>query len=203
LSEKISAAQSVIGVMAEVGSVGKTGHNDHQNYNFRGVDAVLNAVGPALRKVGGFISPGVILDKQYERGVTSKGVGTVEVRLTVQYKWYGTDGGEPIVSEVASEATDTSDKATAKAMSVAYRTYLLQILTLPTGDRDPDADSIDRGVAEPEPVDPFLENDWLDTINAASTLGQLQAAWDGAGRAGVTRSAAIVAAKDARKKALA
>lgn len=54
----------------------------------------------------------------------------------------------------------------------------------------------------PEPVDPFLETDWLDTINAASTLSQLQAAWDGAGKAGVTRSAVIVAAKDAKKKAL-
>jgi hypothetical protein len=45
-----------------------------------------------------------------------------------------------------------SDKATAKAMSVAYRTFLLQVLALPTDDPDPDADYIDRGAPGAKPA---------------------------------------------------
>ena len=39
---------------------------------------------------------------------------------------------------------DAGDKATAKAMSVAFRTALLQSLCLPTDDIDPDAQSYER-----------------------------------------------------------
>ena len=144
----ISAAQSIAGVMAKVGHVGKDSTNTQQNFKFRGIDAVMNAVGPALREVGGFITPDVQSVK-YEHGLTKNGGATLEVHLRVKYSWYGTDGGEPITSTVASEATDMSDKGTAKAMSVAYRTFLLQILTLPTDEADPDSEYIDRGTATP------------------------------------------------------
>ncbi len=146
-TKTITAAQSIAGVMEIVGHVSKDGFNQQQNFNFRGIDAVMNAVGPALRQVGGFIKPDV--EKTiYEHGVTGNGKATMEVRLRVRYSWYGTDGGDPITSVVVSEATDMSDKATAKAMSVAYRTYLLQILALPTTEKDPDEDYIDRGTGE-------------------------------------------------------
>lgn len=44
--------------------------------------------------------------------------------------------------------------------------------------------------------------EWLTLINAADTLEDLQRVWAGAVTAGVTKDAAIVAAKDARKLAL-
>jgi hypothetical protein len=58
----------------------------------------------------------------------------VEVKFSV----YGSDG-EPISGIVAAEAFDSGDKATAKAMSVAMRTFLLQLLCLPTDEPDPDS----------------------------------------------------------------
>ena len=39
---------------------------------------------------------------------------------------------------------DSGDKATAKAMSVAFRTALLQVFFLPTDEKDPDEDSFVR-----------------------------------------------------------
>lgn len=141
--QKISAADSIMGVMRAVSAVGKTGRNQAQNFNFRGIDGVLNAVGPALREVGGFIKPDAV-EITYEHGASSKGTPTIEVHLTARYSWYGTDGGEPVSSVVVAEAMDTSDKATAKAWSVAYRTFLLQILCLPTDEPDPDAEYIER-----------------------------------------------------------
>lgn len=184
--QKITAAQSIAGVMAIVGHVGKDSTNQQQNFKFRGIDAVMNAVGPALRTVGGFIKPDV-LKVGYEHGVTAKGSATLEVKLRVKYSWYGTDGGEPITSVVAAEATDMSDKGTAKAMSVAYRTFLLQVLTLPTDDPDPDSEYIDRGTtaakkpaaAARKPATPKgptkASKDWWDLGARANTKEELEA----------------------------
>ena len=46
---------------------------------------------------------------------------------------------------VAAEAFDSGDKATAKAMSVALRTFLLQLLALPTDEPDPDSFTYELG----------------------------------------------------------
>jgi hypothetical protein len=150
----VSAAESIAGVMALVSGVAKSGRNEAQRFNFRGIDAVVNAVGPALREVGGLVVPR-LMEKSYERGQTKSGASTIEVFLTVQFAWFGTDGGDPICGTVASEAMDMSDKSTAKAMSVAFRTFLLQTLMLPTDEKDPDAEFIERGNAS-APVVPVV-----------------------------------------------
>lgn len=177
--EPISAAQSIVGVMRAVSHVAKREENKDQKYSFRGIDAVVNAVGPALRTVGGFIVP-TVKEIRYERGLTRNGGALLESYLTVQYAWHGTDGGAPIVSEVVAEAKDTSDKGTAKAMSVAYRTYLLQVLMLPTDDRDPDADSIEAAVPQPQqqPAQPIpSREEWLARVDAAESLDAAVKVW--------------------------
>jgi hypothetical protein len=49
---------------------------------------------------------------------------------------------------------DWGDKGTPKAMSVAFRTFLLQALTIPTDEAEPDAQVYerDRGQTEPDPA---------------------------------------------------
>jgi flagellum-specific peptidoglycan hydrolase FlgJ len=64
-------------------------------------------------------------------------------RVMVQYTFHATDGTS-VTATVSAESMDSGDKATAKAMSVAYRTALLQTLCLPTDDQDPDADTFVR-----------------------------------------------------------
>ena len=53
------------------------------------------------------------------------------VTVVVAYTFTAPDGSS-IVTSAAGEAMDSGDKATPKAMSVAYRTALLQALCLPT-----------------------------------------------------------------------
>jgi hypothetical protein len=48
----------------------------------------------------------------------------------------------------------------------------------------------------------MLASEWVDALNDADTLPALQSAWEAAGRAGVTADRRVIAAKDARKKAL-
>jgi hypothetical protein len=142
-----TAQQAVIAVMNEVSSVAKTGKNTAQGFNFRGIDAVMNAVGPAFRKHGAFVVPTVIGNTADT--VPSKNGGSLNVvRLNVEFAIYGQEG-DPIVGSVASEAFDSGDKATAKAMSVALRTFLLQVLCLPTDEPDPDSQSYELAAIAP------------------------------------------------------
>lgn len=141
MSEKLNALESMSAVMEKVRGLAKRERNSQQGFNFRGIDAVVNAVGPALREVGAVITPRILtVDQHYG---TSKSGGTLTgTRVTVEYTWHGPDGST-IVGAAPGEAFDSGDKGTAKAMSVAYRTYLLQALTLPTDEPDPDAQVYD------------------------------------------------------------
>jgi len=123
-------------VMADVGAVGKNDRNQHQGFKFRGIDAVVNAVSPSFRKHG--IIPVPTVEKaEYAAVATTNNKPASSCRLEVTYTFYAPDGSN-IAATVASEAWDHGDKATPKAMSVAFRTALLQVLALPTDDPDPD-----------------------------------------------------------------
>lgn len=136
--------QALNKVMGDVQAVKKDSKNQAQRFNFRGIDAVMNAVGPALRKYGVVILPEDV-EVHRSNGTTANGKPTSEVVLKVAYRVYG-PGGDSIHGRVAAEAMDFGDKAIAKAMSVAYRTFLLQALTIPTDEPDPDSESYERGV---------------------------------------------------------
>ena len=131
-----TANEIIAAVMDEVQALGKTDRNKAQGFNFRGIDAVMNTVGPALRKHGGFIVPNT--EKIEYSGITAKSGGQLNVaRVVVKYEVHGQTGA-PVIGSVAAEAFDSGDKSTAKAMSVAYRTFILQLLCLPTHEPDPD-----------------------------------------------------------------
>ena len=137
------APQTAIGtiqaVMKDAQALGKGDRNAQQGFNFRGVDSVMNLIGPLLRKHGAFIVPELV-SHRYETSQQEGKRGPQYVTrsvVTVAYHWHGPDGST-ITGTVAGEAFDYGDKATSKAMSVAFRTYLLQTLTLPTNEPDPD-----------------------------------------------------------------
>lgn len=136
MSERI-LAQILADVAAEIGAVRKDERNTYQNFNFRGIDAVVNAVGPKLHKAGVVGPFPHLVDSTRVVGSTSKGNTVTSVTVTVEYSLYG-PAGDMLAGTVIAEAFDSGDKATAKAMSVAMRTFLLQALCLPTDEPDPD-----------------------------------------------------------------
>lgn len=144
-TETLTVQQAWAAVMAEVRELAKGDRNASQGFNFRGVDAVMNAVGPALRRHGVSVVPTAVTHTA-EEVTTSKGARMRNVTVVVSYAING-PAGDTMPGAAAGEAADSGDKATPKAMSVAYRTFLLQSLTLPTHDTDPDAESYERGAA--------------------------------------------------------
>ncbi len=142
MSDKPTIHEALSAVMGDVQAVGKTGRNTQQNYNFRGIDAVVNAVGPALREHGVIVLPR-LLRHAAEQYQTSRGAQMKCVTVEVEFTFVGPDGST-LVCSVAGESADSGDKATPKAHSVAYRTALLQALCIPTDEPDPDAHSHER-----------------------------------------------------------
>lgn len=143
-------------VMRGVGAIEKGERNKDLGFRFRGIDAAMNAVGPVLREHGAAVLPvGVEILESERYSTTTK--GTLMHGMVTRHDWLliGPDGepmyyrdGRPIVMQTLGQAADSGDKAATKAASVAYRTLLLQSLTVPTGEPDPDEHSHDRAVPD-------------------------------------------------------
>ena len=141
-------------VMTECTHVAKRDVNQHQRFYFRGIDAVVNAVGPILRKHAVIVLPQV-RECTYETVATTTGKPSTACRVLVDYSFVSGRDGSTVVASVAAEAWDAGDKATPKAMSVAMRTALLQALALPTDEPDPDSHTYERANGgEGRPADP-------------------------------------------------
>ena len=140
--------EALAAVMVDVKAVGKTDRNNQQGFNFRGIDGTLNAVGPALRKHGVVVVPEVLSIERGDVLVGQKQTRMGHVLVKVRYRWYGPEGGF-IDSVTIGEAMDSGDKAASKAMSVAFRTAMLQTLALPTDEPDPDEDVYERSAPSP------------------------------------------------------
>jgi hypothetical protein len=134
--------EAVTAVMSEVGAVAKDGVNQHQKFRFRGIDAVVNAMSPAMRKHGLTVFPSKVEHRPGTMQLSGGKTATSPV-VVVDYTFVGPEG-DSFTSQVVAEAFDQGDKATAKAMSVALRTCLLQTFMLPTDDADPDEHTYER-----------------------------------------------------------
>ena len=132
--------QRFVAAMRDVASVGK-GEQANMgrggSFKFRGIDAVMNAVGPAFRTHGLFLMP-ELLNQEYERVPRGNGGMMISTVGTVCFHVMCEESGQEITGVSVGEANDTADKATAKAMSVALRTFILQSMVLPTDEPDPD-----------------------------------------------------------------
>lgn len=146
MSDKPTVIEALSAVMADVQAVKKGDRNTQQGYSFRGIDAVVNAVGPALRKHGMVVVP-IGVNRDVEHYTTAKGTPMKGVTLTVDFRFYG-PAGDSIDAQASGEASDSGDKATPKAHSVAYRTLLLQALCIPTDEPDPDSQSHERATVD-------------------------------------------------------
>lgn len=167
---KPTLVERLVAAKKDIGAVGKGEFNQAQKFNFRGIDAVLTAVAPALVKHGIVVYPTVI---KAERGTaTARSGGLINTYLiTVDYTF--TDGVDMLTTRVVGESFDSGDKGATKAMSVAYRIALIQALSLPTDEPDPDHDVYD---AQPQ-VAQISDDDVLTKIMEATSADDLATLW--------------------------
>lgn len=140
--------ESMLKVMGEVRTLSKDQRNRQQNFNFRGIDDVMNVVGPALRNHGIIVAPEVLSFAYDTVEIGTNRTKGGHVVLHMRYNFYAADGSTLPV-EGFGEAFDVGDKAASKAASMAYKYALLQALCLPTDEPDADSQVYERS-AEPD-----------------------------------------------------
>lgn len=139
--------QRIVAILEEMPAIGKNQKNEQQGFMFRGHDDVLNALNPLLAKHGVFVVPDV-LQRETAQRTTSRGSVMFEVSLHVRYSFHGADGGEPVVASAWGEGTDMGDKATSKAMTMAFKSVLNQTFAISNAETaDPDRQSVEESKA--------------------------------------------------------
>ena len=131
--------QAIIGAMSDIGVIGKEKKNAQQGFKYRGVDDVMNALQPVMVQHGLFVVPEIIDQKREERK-TNRGGNLIYSVCTVRYTFYAKDGSS-VQCVVVGEGMDSGDKATNKAMSIAFKYACFQVFCIPTEEmKDPDAE---------------------------------------------------------------
>jgi hypothetical protein len=128
-------------VMKEVREVKKseTANMPGGSYKYRGVDQVVEALSASIREHGIVIVP-VSVEPEHWTAQTSKGSTVNYSRVVVAYAIHGPEG-DSIPGQSVGEAMDSGDKSISKAMSVSWRTFLLEAFHIPTNDPDPDSET--------------------------------------------------------------
>lgn len=140
--------QAIRGVMAEVGAIGKDKKNQQQGFMYRGVDDVMNALQPAFVKHNIFVVPEVLEQTREER-TTKNGGQLLYSILKVKFTFYADDGSS-VSATVVGEGMDSADKASNKAMSVAFKYACFQVFCIPTEEMvDPDSEAPPQSSQKP------------------------------------------------------
>ena len=162
--QRIFAA--ICNAMADIEPVAKEQFNTQQKFKYRGIDDVMNAIFPVLRKHRLFLVPDVLEQRREERQ-TRNGGNLIYSILKVRYTMY-TDDGSSVSAVVIGEGMDSADKSSNKAIAAAMKYAIFQIFCIPTeeiGKADPDGYSPPESQASP--YNPMAE---MDAIKAAYGL---------------------------------
>ena len=131
---------AINGIMSDIGAIGKDRKNQQQGFMYRGVDEVMNALQPALVKHKVYVVPEVLEQTREERQ-TAKGGLLLYSILKVRFTFYADDGSS-VSATVIGEGMDSGDKASNKAMSIAFKYACFQVFCIPTEEMsDPDGES--------------------------------------------------------------
>ncbi len=148
--------EAIVQVQAALAKDGisKNQRNQSQNYAFRGIDDIYNALANHLAQAKLCILPRlqsrvvserttVKWDAQAKREKESV---LFYVAVEVEFDFVSAEDGTKHIVRMAGEAMDSGDKATNKAMSAAYKYACLQTFCIPT-EADNDADAHTHTVA--------------------------------------------------------
>lgn len=138
--KKVYAAISAVAREMATTGISKDRRNQQQGFNFRGIDQVYNALAPALVNHGLLILPRITERTVTER-VNQKGTVLFYVVVKAEFDFVSTEDGSVHTVTTYGEAMDSGDKATNKAMSIAYKYAAFQAFCIPTEETAVDADA--------------------------------------------------------------
>ncbi|MGF6559047.1 ERF family protein [Erwinia aphidicola] len=171
------AISQVARELAEQG-IKKDSVNQQQRFNFRGIDAVYNALAPALVKHGLLILPRMS-DRTITERTGKSGGALFFVTVKAEFDFVSVEDGSIHTVTTYGEAMDSGDKATNKAMSIAYKYAAFQAFCIPTEETAIDADAEVHNVKAISP-DELLQQftDYAGReVNATTLQAEYGKAW--------------------------
>lgn len=168
--------EAIANIMRKVKAIDKTRKNQQQGFMFRGIDDVMNELHTLFAEEGVFILPKVqsfdVSEKVTEKFDTytkqTKKSILYYTRATIEFHFTAKDGSEVVAINVG-EAMDSGDKGMNKAMSIALKYALMQMLLIPTAeDKDPDGTT-------PPPTIPKTIKDIINTLDPVNDYDLINA----------------------------
>jgi hypothetical protein len=145
--EKKTIYEALALIANEIPAISKDKYNDKQDFKFRGIEDVYNAIQPLFAKYGVVTIPQVLSVKREERQ-SQKGNTLIWTLAEVKYIFASSDGSS-VELIITGEAMDTGDKGLNKAYSIAHKYALFQLFLIPTAIEDPDRESHEVSPAKP------------------------------------------------------
>lgn len=176
---------AIAAIMRETKAITKSSRNQQQGFMFRGIDAVMNELHDLFANNGVFILPEV-LDYTVTEKVTVKGGLLYYTRAKIKFHFVADDASEVCTINVG-EAMDSGDKGMNKAMSIALKYALMQMLLIPTEEqKDPDEatppETRPRTISEIiQTLDPVKDAQLvaaLNTITGVTDKESIMAVWN-------------------------
>jgi hypothetical protein len=139
----LSAIREVMRAVTYVPKAGDYEGGKSGNYKFRKFDDTAAAIGKAFRDHGVFMQTFTkdrtieSYDKPFANGGSAR---WTDVYVEVQFVLTSLEDGSTLTMESYGQGKDNSDKATAKAMTMALKTALTQAFMIPTDEPDPDSE---------------------------------------------------------------
>jgi hypothetical protein len=169
--EVYAAINAVSADLARAG-LPKQHFNLQDDYFYRSIDDVIARLAPLLAQHRLCVLPRALERSAVDRGGLKNTILT-HVTLKVAFEFVSVEDGSCHTVASFGEALDESDKATAKAMSAAYKSAMLQAFCIPVvGEEDPDRTKlIVRKSHGPEPVQGWQQwsQDIIEMVRACQS----------------------------------
>jgi len=122
--------EAMTAIVRDLGPVAKSKRNTEQNYEFRWIDAAMDALNPLLAKY--WVFPTIAdIERQVFEPVVSRGWAKgFHLINKYTFAFYAKDWTH-VTTKMEGEAIDYGDKAVTKAQSVAYREALYKTFCAP------------------------------------------------------------------------
>lgn len=174
---------AILNIMEGLEPVQKNKVNPSQHYKYRGIEDVYSALNPML-----IVNKVILIPELLSHNLTdfNSKSGSLLFRaiVSMKYTFKSTKDGSEAHCIMTGEGMDTGDKATPKAISMAFKYMAFQMFCIPIPDEGSDAEKQDhevKGNAPPQtPITPNPNADkkepekWLNRTNKA---GEVTAEW--------------------------
>ena len=164
--EERKIIKALTNIINEIGAIGKNKKSPGVTYAYRGIDDVMNELHPLLAKHGVVIVPEVV-EQLRENRTTLKGNPIIYSIMKIKFHFIAEDGSE-VVATIIGEGMDTSDKASNKAMAIAFKYACFQVFCIPTEEMaksDPDGYMTEPTLPAKDTLKRYIQNcDTMDDI---------------------------------------